>query len=61
MGRDGVNGGRARVTMLPEAARGPLRDQIQYARELYDAHRSAVAPVPPLIARAALDTASTMK
>jgi integrase len=39
-----TNGGRARVTMLPEAARGPLRDQIQYARELYDADRSADAP-----------------
>ena len=39
-----TKGGRARVTMLPEAARGPLRDQIQYARELYDADRSADAP-----------------
>jgi integrase len=28
----------------PEAARGPLRDQIRYARELYDADRWADAP-----------------
>src|SRR4030095_6312070 len=32
------------ATMLPEAARGPLRDQIRYARELYDADRWADAP-----------------
>ena len=36
--------GRGRVTMLPEAARNPLGDQIRYARGLYDADRSADAP-----------------
>jgi integron integrase len=39
-----TKGGHGRVTMLPEAARGPLRDQIRYARELYDADRLADAP-----------------
>ena len=39
-----TKGGRGRVTMLPEAAREPLREQIRYARELYDADRWADAP-----------------
>jgi integron integrase len=39
-----TKGGHGRVTMLPEAAREPLREQIQYARELYDADRWAEAP-----------------
>jgi integron integrase len=39
-----TKGGHGRVTMLPEAAREPLREQIRYARELYDADRWADAP-----------------
>jgi integron integrase len=37
-------GGNGRVTMLPEAARDSLREQIRYARELYDADRAVDAP-----------------
>ena len=39
-----TKGGRGRVTMLPEAAREALREQIRRARVMYDADRAAKAP-----------------
>lgn len=39
-----TKGGRGRVTMLPEAAREALREQIKRARALYDEDRAAKAP-----------------
>lgn len=39
-----TKGGRGRVTMLPDAARDALREQIKKARELYAADRVANAP-----------------
>ena len=37
-------GGRGRITMLPEAARPGLREQIKAARLLYDADRANQLP-----------------
>ena len=39
-----TKGGGGRVTMLPDAAREPLREQIKRARTLYDEDRLANAP-----------------
>lgn len=39
-----TKGGRGRVTMLPEAAREPLKEQMAIARNLYDADRATDAP-----------------
>jgi len=39
-----TKGGRGRVTMLPEAARAPLKQQMATARSLYDADRASGAP-----------------
>jgi integrase len=44
MGREGVNGGNGRVTMLPDAAREALREQMKLARTFYDADRVAGKP-----------------
>jgi integron integrase len=39
-----TKGGNGRVTMLPDAAREALREQIRFARTVYDADREAGAP-----------------
>jgi integron integrase len=39
-----TKGGKGRVTMLPEAARAALKEQLAKARALYDADRAARAP-----------------
>ena len=39
-----TKGGNGRVTMLPEAAREALREQMKAARKFYDADRAADAP-----------------
>src|SRR5215218_5940145 len=44
-----TKGGQGRVTMLPEAAREPLREQIRYARELYHLDPFLPMNLPPRV------------